>query len=148
MMRGPIARIGTAFKRLAACRRGGTGVEMGIVLPVLIAMIVGAVYAGWLLYSANVLFFAVEQAARCAALNAAACKAVPNGPTQVAQTQAYAVSMAFGLNVTAANFTVTPPGACGWRVSVINYTFPFLVPFQSNFNVSIPATACYPAQPS
>jgi Flp pilus assembly protein TadG len=146
-MRGSIARIGTAFKRLAACRRGGTAVEMGIVLPVLITMIVGAVYAGWLLYSVNVLFFAVEQAARCAALNAAACKAVPNGPTQVAQTQAYAASMAFGLNLTAGSFTVTPPGACGWRVSY-NYTYPFVLPFQSNFNVTIPASACYPAQPS
>jgi Flp pilus assembly protein TadG len=148
MMRRPLADFAKLLKRFAACRSGATTLEMGIVLPVLVLMIVGTIYAGWLIYSVNVLFYAVEEAARCVAVNAAACQAGKSGtPSQVTQTQKFAVAMSMGLNVAAANFSVTQPAnGCGWQVSY-NYTFAFAMPFKTNFNVTLPASACYPAQP-
>jgi len=146
MMRAPIARPGAAFSRFAACRRGSAALEMAIVLPVLCLMIVGTIYSGWVIYSTNMLYFAVESAARCAAVNTTLCGPGPSGTAQIPNIQAFAVSQAWGINVVAANFTVTQP-TCGWRVTA-NYTFLFVMPFQADFNVLISPSACYPAQSS
>lgn len=145
MMRRLLTHTASLCKRLNACQSGSFALELGIVLPVLSLMIVGTFSTGWLLYATNVMYYAVQQAARCVAINAAACQAVQGGATQVEKTQAYAASMAMGLNVTPANFSVTQP-ACGWQVTY-NYTLTFVAPFYNNFNVTIPASACYPAQP-
>jgi Flp pilus assembly protein TadG len=134
-MRGMIARPAAVFRRLIACQRGANAIEMGIVMPVLTLMIVGAIYTGWLLYTTNVLFYAVESAARCGAVNATIC---PNA----AQTQAFAAKLAMGVKAT---FVATTP-ACGEQVNA-KYTFTFMLPFQSK-NLSLPLniTACYPIQ--
>jgi Flp pilus assembly protein TadG len=58
-------------QRIAKNRDGGTAVEMALVLPILSLIILGTIEAGWLLWSANTLYFAVEQAARCGAIDAA-----------------------------------------------------------------------------
>jgi Flp pilus assembly protein TadG len=146
-MRGPLTRIATLLNRFVACRSGATALELGIVLPVLTLMIVGTIYTAWLVYSVNVLFYAVEEAARCVAVNAVACQAVPSGASQTAQTQKFAVLMAMGLNTVATNFTVSQPAnGCGWQVKY-NYTFAFPLPFYTDFSVTFPASACYPAQP-
>jgi Flp pilus assembly protein TadG len=114
---------------------------MAIVLPVLSLMIVGAFYAGWVIYTTNMLFHAVEQAARCASVNTATCGGA-NLAAQVANVQAYAVTQAWGVPVAAANFTVTQQ-PCGWQVQA-NYPFLFVMPFQTNFNVTIAPQACFP----
>jgi Flp pilus assembly protein TadG len=149
MMNRPFTTFAALLRRIAACRSGSASVEMGIVLPILTTAIMGTIYAGWLFFSLNVMYFAVDQAARCAAINAPACQAAPlaNPPaTQAQQTANYAVSMTMGLNVTAASFTVAQAG-CGMQVSY-DYTFTFPVPFTNLLNLSFPARACYPIQPS
>jgi len=133
------------FRRLCACRNGGTAVETAIILPVLALAIIGTIMEGWVLFSTNVLFYAVESAARCAAVNTTTCGGTTQAK-QISAVQTYAVSQAWGLNVTAANFSVTQPAnGCGWRVSY-NYSFNFVMPFQNDFAVNVPASACYPAQ--
>jgi Flp pilus assembly protein TadG len=147
-MRDLIARLTDTIRRLAVCRRGGPAVEMGIVLPVLILMIIGTVYASWMIYSTTMLYYAVQSAARCAAVNANTC----GGKTlsaQITAVQNYAVTQAqqVGLNVTTGIFAVSQPAnGCGWQVTA-TYPFTFVLPFQtSNPSYNITLSACYPAQ--
>jgi Flp pilus assembly protein TadG len=125
--------------RLLRDNRGSQAVEMALVFPFLAMMILGAIEIGWMLWSASTLYFAVEEAARCGAVDLDNC-----GSTSA--IQAVAVSKAMGLSMTASNFTVSTP-ACGQKVSA-TYTFNFVVPFYPGFHVAIPATSCYPVQPS
>jgi Flp pilus assembly protein TadG len=130
--------VGLAVRLLRDCG-GAQAVEMALVLPFLALMLLGAIETGWMLWSASTLYFAVEEAARCGAVDVNNC-----GSTSA--IQAIAVSKAMGLNMAAGDFTVSKP-ACGQQVTA-TYTFNFLQPFQTNFSISIPATSCYPAQPS
>jgi Flp pilus assembly protein TadG len=108
---------------------------MALVFPFLMLMIFGAIEAGWMLWTSSTLDFAVEEAARCGAVDSNNCGTTSN-------IQAVAASKAMGLSMAAGDFTVTTP-ACGKQVSA-TYVFNFLVPFGSNFTVSIPAQSCYP----
>jgi len=136
-MRGMIYRSVAVFRRLTACRQGGAAIEMGIVLPVLTLMIVGAIYTGCLLYATNMLVYAVESAARCGAVNANTC------PT-AAKTQQFAAALAMGLS--GATFTANSGATCGEQVSA-TYTFTFLLPFQAkNLSIPINISACFPNQ--
>jgi Flp pilus assembly protein TadG len=149
MMRGIVHRLSDVIKRLAACQRGGPAIEMGIVLPVLCLAIVGTVYTGWMIWSATMLSYAVESAARCVAVatvNSVNCSG--NNPTAQRQaTKTYAVSQAIGVNVTTANFAVTQPAnGCGWQVTA-TYPFTFMLPFQpTNPVYSITTSACFLVQ--
>ncbi len=124
--------------RFASDRHGGTAVEMAVVLPFLTLMILGTIETGWMLWSTSTLDYAVEEAARCGAVDVNNCGTV-------AATQSVAASKAMTLGMAAANFTVTTP-ACGKQVAA-NYTFSFAQPFFTNFTVTIPATSCYPLPP-
>jgi Flp pilus assembly protein TadG len=149
MMCRVIGQTRAAVRRLAACQRGSMALEMAFVLPPLVLSIVGTIYAGWMIYSMTMLSYAVESAARCvavASVNSTNC----GGSSVAAQSQAtqnYAVTQAIGVNVTAANFTVTQlPTGCGWQVTA-NYQFTFLLPFQaSNPVYTINPSACFPIQ--
>lgn len=111
-------------------------------MPVLVLAIVGSIMEGWMLYSTNMLFYAVESAARCAAVNTTTCGGTTPAK-QISAVQAYAVSQAWGLNVTAASFQVTPGAACGWQVTG-TYPFTFVMPFWANPTYNITANACFP----
>ncbi len=121
--------------RLLRDRHGGAAVELALLFPFLSLIILGAVDAGWMLWSASTLDFAVEEAARCGAVDASNCGTTSN-------IQGVAVGKAMGLSMSASDFTVTSP-ACGKKVSA-TYVFHFLMPFTTNFDISIPATSCYP----
>src|ERR1700726_2688662 len=109
MMRGAIKRPGDTIKRLAASQHGSMALEMAFVLPPLVLLIIGTIYTGWMIFSTTMLSYAVESAARCVAV--ASVNSVPCGGNSVAAqsqaTQNYAVTQAMGVDVTAANFTVT-----------------------------------------
>jgi Flp pilus assembly protein TadG len=149
MMRGVTSRTRDTIQRLAACQSGSPALEMAFVLPVLVLAIVGTIYTGWMVYSTTMLSYAVESAARCVAV--ATVNSVNCGGNSVsAQTQAtqnYAAAQAMGVDVTAANFTVTQlPNGCGWQVTA-TYQFTFLLPFQSSNPVyTITPSACFPIQ--
>jgi Flp pilus assembly protein TadG len=141
MKRGMIARIAATFRRLAACRQGSTAVEMAIVLPVLTLMIVGTICAGWMIYTTNILFYAVQSAARCGSVDAA-CAGTPPKVSQAEAIQSYAATQAYGIS--GATFTATPVTACGWQVTA-TYTFTFVLPFEaSNPKFDLTASACFP----
>lgn len=53
--------------------RGGSAVEFGLLLPVFVMLILGAISASQLMFAVNSLHYAVEEAARCGAINTAAC---------------------------------------------------------------------------
>jgi Flp pilus assembly protein TadG len=148
-MMNVISRTRDAIGHFAACQRGSLALEMAFVLPPLVLGIVGTMYTGWMIYSTTMLSYAVESAARCVAVatvNSALC----GGNSVAAQSQAtqnYAVTQAMGVDVTAANFTVTQvPNGCGWQVTA-TYQFTFLLPFQSSNPVyTINPSACFPIQ--
>jgi hypothetical protein len=90
---------------------------------------------GRAIWAKATLDFAVESAARCAAVNAIQCGSVPN-------VKSFAVAEAAGLAVTASAFTVTTP-ACGIKVSA-SLPFPLVVPWLLSSSLTLTASACYP----
>jgi Flp pilus assembly protein TadG len=114
------------------CGRGAFAVEFAMVLPALAALIVGGLYTGLAVYSAAGLHIAVEQAARCFALNVTGC-------TSTSTTQTYASGRYFGLNTP--TFTASTP-ACGHQVAAtVTIAFSAVV---TNMSIPLSATACYP----
>jgi hypothetical protein len=59
------------------------------------------------------------------------------------QVQSFAVGEAYGLTIQASDFTVSTP-ACGVTVAA-NYPFKLIIPWVSRTDLSLTATACYPA---
>lgn len=120
-------------------RRGAVAIEYALVLPALLLFIFGLVDAGRLLWTYTTLYRATEAAARCAAINTTDC-----GST--AQIQSRAIAEAWGLTVTASNFTVATP-SCGVQVQA-SYEFTFVIPGLETIaplgSITLNATACYP----
>jgi len=138
-MTAAMTNLNSGMGRFLRDHHGGAAVEMALVFPLLCLMILGAIDAGWMLWSASTLDFAVEEAARCGAVDATNCGTTAN-------VQGVAVGKAMGLGMSASDFTVTTP-ACGKKVAA-TYVFHFLMPFSTDFNISIPATSCYPIPPA
>jgi len=135
MARAPASSLGK--------RVGGTvAIEYAFVLPVLLLFVLGIVDCGRLIWSYTTLNRSVQAAARCAAVNAVTC-------ATAAQVQTYAVSQAFGMQVTPAAFTLTAP-ACGKQVTA-SLSFVFIIPwfgivqpYGPSNSTTLHATACYP----
>jgi Flp pilus assembly protein TadG len=127
------------MKRGTRAKRGNIAIEYGLVLPMLLLFILGIMDVSRLVWTYTTLWRAAEAAARCGAINTAAC-------ATTTQVQNLAVSEAWGLSVAASDFTVTTP-ACGVQVQG-TYDFNSIIP---GFGVVAPmglvtlqATACYP----
>jgi len=119
----------------ASRRCGAVAVEMAIVLPVLLLFVFGLIDFARLIWTQSTLDYAVEAAARCAAINATQCGSA-------VQVQDYAVSKALGLDVTRSAFSVaTVP--CGMRVSA-NFSFEFVLAWLFPSSITLTANACYP----
>jgi Flp pilus assembly protein TadG len=93
---------------LLAAREGAAAVETALLLPVLLLLLLGVIEFGRLAWTQTTLNFAVQEAARCAAVRPDLCGAP-------AQTAAYAAARTGPLNIAASAFTVTPQ-ACGTQV--------------------------------
>jgi Flp pilus assembly protein TadG len=97
-------------------RDGAAAVEAALVLPILLMVLLGAIEVGRMGWTAIGLNFAVQEAARCAAVQTTVC-------ADAGSTAAYAAGRAAGLNIPASAFTVTRP-ACGIQVRAdLNYSF-------------------------
>jgi len=122
--------------------RGAVSVEYALILPALLLFILGLFDTGRLLWTYTTLNRAAESAARCAAINTAACGTA-------AQVQNFAVNEAWGLTIDASAFSVSAP-ACGIQVQGA-YDFTFVIPGLAAFTplgtISLKATACYPVAP-
>lgn len=114
-------------------RRGGAALEYAIILPTFITLVIGGLCAGQLAFAVNSLHYAVQDAARCAAVKTTVC-------TSSATTVTYAQGRYSGPQITP-NFSYSTAG-CGHTVSV-TATYPILLA-AGTINVPLSATACYP----
>lgn len=123
----------TRLLRLARNTAGATAVETALLLPVFIAMILGGISAGMFGFAVSNLNLAVEEAARCASVNATVCA------TSTAITDRAAADYT-GPAISPV-FTYSTVG-CGHTVSA-TATFSFnLVP--GLVNIPLTAKSCYP----
>lgn len=143
--RAPVWRV-----RLWRHAGGATAIETAILLPLMLAFLLGIEELGRLLWTQSVLQYASETAARCAAIASLNCSAAgtPNTPTQ-ATVASYASSKAFGLYVPASNFTFAAAGSasstCGGPQVTATYTFVPLVPqLVSGLGITLNAKSCLP----
>lgn len=115
-------------------RRGATAVEFALILPPFLLLLLGVVEFGRALWTQSALHFAVEESARCAAVDATNC-------ATTTQVQNFAVSRAKGLGLNNTVFTLTTP-ACGNQVSA-SYPFPFILATMFP-SVTLTAQSCFP----
>jgi Flp pilus assembly protein TadG len=126
----------TVKHRLIACDSGVTTVEMAIVLTVFLGLLLGIVNFGLVIWTQSSMHYAVETAARCAAVNATTC----GSATAI---QNYALSQYFGQSLGGTNpFTYSATG-CGHTVSGA-YTYSLLLPLFPTYSLSLSASACFP----
>ncbi len=126
---------------------GTVALEYGLLLPLFLLMIIGGMDAGRLVWTYVALQRSVEAAARCGAINvnSAYATTICRTPSEIA---ARAVAEAYGLNVTAGEFTVTT-ATCGIQVTA-NHNVQLLTPWigtsplgPSN-TITLSVSACYP----
>ena len=121
------------LRKLGGDRRGATAVEFALILPVFVTLMVGTVCAANLAFAVNGLHFAVQDAARCAAVKTTVC-------TSAGTTVAYAQSKYSGPQVGPA-FVYSTAG-CGHTVSA-TATVPIFIA-TGTISVPISAASCYP----
>ncbi|MGH6910231.1 MAG: TadE/TadG family type IV pilus assembly protein [Phenylobacterium sp.] len=122
------------MRRLWADRGGASAVEFAIVLPVFILLVLGSMSAAFLVFAVSSLNYAVQDAARCAAVNKTLCS---NATT----TAKYALSKYAGPPI-APVFTYSTAG-CGNTVSATGTFSLEIIPEMSN--IPLKASACHPA---
>jgi Flp pilus assembly protein TadG len=128
--------------RLLSAREGASAIELGLLLPVFLSLLLGICEFGRALWTQTSLQYAVEDAARCAAINVANC--TPDVPT-------YAANHVMGLTIPSSEFTYTSGASCGItgdttgaQVSVthvFNSVVATLIPATS---VTLSASSCHP----
>ena len=103
---------------------GATAVEFALTAPVLFALLFGMFEFGQMLWARNSLQYAVEEAARCAAVSNAPC-------TSDTAIKSFAVSQVYGIEINSSAFSVTHTtvSPCSIKVSV-SFPFTFLLPFE------------------
>ncbi len=129
-----IRGIRQILSRLSRAREGIEALEFAIILPVLLAFLLGCIEFGRLFWTQSELQYAVEAAARCITVT---CSATITG----AGSGTYAADHVFGISVPpGAVFSVTSPSpACGNEVTVC-FPFQFMVPALFPFTNTAPAT--------
>jgi Flp pilus assembly protein TadG len=152
------ARYLTLFSRSTA---GSAAVEFALTLPALLLMLFGAIEFGRLLWTQNSIQYAVEQAARCAAMGltpgATSC-------TTAGATQTFAAAQVRGYTVAMTAFTVayqctpTPSAGCtacgvaNTKGVLVTASVPFtpilssssLLPFESALSITLTGQSCRP----
>jgi len=124
--------------------RGVAAVEFALILLPLLLMVLGIIDGGRMLWTQNSLQYAVEQAARYAGLNQAACSTGHTTCYTTAQIQSYAASMVYGMSLSTSVFSSSSAG-CGTLVGTqvsASYAYTPLFPFPSN--VTLTASSCRP----
>jgi Flp pilus assembly protein TadG len=119
--------------RFARDARGATAVEYALVMPALVAMILGAIWVGMLTFSVSSMDLAVQGAARCMAVDVNNCGSA-------SATQTYAQSL-YGGPAISPVFTASATG-CGHTVTAQASFDLDIVPGVGA--VPLSASACYP----
>jgi Flp pilus assembly protein TadG len=124
---------GSALAALLKSPRGSAAVQFGIVAPSLLLFVFGIIEIGRMLWTLSALHYSVEEAARCASINAMTCGTA-------SKVQAFAAARSGG-SFASSVFTASTTG-CGKRVSA-SYPMQLNIPFTS-YAVTLTAQACYP----
>jgi Flp pilus assembly protein TadG len=112
---------------------GTAAVEFAMVLPAFAVLIVGGVWTAQLMFETSSLHYAVEAAARCAAVNSVTC-------SSTTAIQTYAASKYYGPSYPAPTF-VSTTGACGQAVTgTVTYVLNTGV---TSISIPLSATACF-----
>ena len=136
--------------RLWRARAGATAVEMAFLLPVFMLFLLGICEFGRALWTQTALQFAVEAAARCAAVSPSLCTAAGGTTPDI---PGYAASQAFGMSIPSSAFTYeqnalcgVPSGATGSGGAQVtaSYAFPAVVPALVPVAVTLSAKSCHP----
>jgi Flp pilus assembly protein TadG len=123
----------TLWRRLRADAGGASAVEFALVLPAFVLLVLGSVSAATLGFSIASMNYAVEEAARCAAVKKAACLTPAN-------TASYARAQYVGSAISPV-FTYSASG-CGNTVTATAIYSLNLVP--QFVKVPLSTAACYP----
>jgi Flp pilus assembly protein TadG len=112
---------------------GNVAVEFALIAPMLLTLLFGTIEASRAIFMQSALIYSVDQAARCAGIDATTC----GTPTQV---RSYAAAES-GAALDSTVFTATT-AACG---NLVTATYPMRlgVPFM-NLSVTLSARSCYP----
>jgi Flp pilus assembly protein TadG len=111
-------------------------VELGIILPVFLSMLFGIINVAMVLWTFGSLHYAVETAARCAAVGASNC-------TTASGIQTYALNQYSGQSLGGTNPFVYSATGCGNTVTA-SYTYSLVILFIATYSVPLSATACSP----
>lgn len=120
--------------QLLKASEGATALEAAIALPLLLTFSFVISQIANAMWIQNTLQFAVETAARCAAIDTVNCATEAN-------VQAFAAGQSAGTPVRAANFTLTTQ-TCGKQVAA-SYAFSGKIPFIRAWAPTLTATACH-----
>ena len=124
-----------ALVQALRCRRGNAAIEFALIAPVFLALIVGVMEVGRILWIQNTLQQAVERAARCATVNASSCGSA-------SAVQQFAATQAAGIGVPASAFTATTP-ACGNQVRA-SMSYAYMTSLLPMPALTLSAQACFP----
>ncbi len=133
--RGPLAPPRRA-QHLARSCEGSTAIEFGILALPFLLLVAGIMDCSRLVWTHLALQVAVEQAARCAVVDATTCGTA-------AQVQAYAASVMQAPGATAGTFSYAV-AACGSQVSA-TLNFAVIVPAYLPPTITLTAQSCAPA---
>lgn len=121
------------FARFSRTERGNTAVEFAFILPPLLLLLLGIMETGRGFWANAALSYAVEQAARCAAIDKNTCGTA-------SEVQSYAAAQS-GAGFTSAIFTVST-AACGTLVTG-SYPLTLHIPYAPSA-ITLNARSCYP----
>ena len=113
---------------------GASAVEFALVLPVFLLLVLGAMSAATLGFSVASMNYAVEEAARCAAVKKAAC-------LTPSDTATFATSKYVGPSVSPV-FTYTTAGCGNTVTGTATFSLNLVPAFHS---VPLSTSACYPS---
>ncbi|MGQ0445216.1 MAG: TadE family protein [Beijerinckiaceae bacterium] len=121
---------------LVSCVSGATAVESAIVLPAFLMFLIGLASAGVVVFSAALMHYVVEEAARCYSVNSSTC-----GSATATQSYAKSTWKKNFLGVSSPTFTASTQ-SCGYQV---NATLSLVLDAgMAKWTVPLSATACFP----
>jgi Flp pilus assembly protein TadG len=124
----------TLWRRFRVDAGGASAVEFALVLPAFILLVMGSISAATLGFSVASMNYAVEDAARCAAVKSAAC-------LTPADTAKYARTRYGGVAVSPV-FTYSTAGCGNTVTGTATYSMNLIPQF---FNLPLSTAACHPS---
>jgi Flp pilus assembly protein TadG len=121
------------MRRLGRDARGATALEFGLILPAFVMLVIGVINVAQLSYAVSSMNYAVQEAARCSALNKTSCG---NDTAVVSYAQAKYLGPLIGPTFTpsTAGCGHTVVGTATFRLNAALFVY----------NIPLRAEACFP----